>query len=175
MKLPKGFLHIIDNMKKYCDIAIKLPIPACQLDKYKLVPHILVIYPDYVLVIVLEPLCEAVINEDKIILSTSNFHTFHEIDDPYMQKYDNICKNLSKVWNDMNILSSIFIDVYPIRCHYKISEFITITPKPLSYEYECKYTVYTSAIDMNIDELIEYLKAHFPEYVRPPLIKCAKY
>ena len=127
-------------------------------------PHILVIYLDHVLVIVLGPLCEAVINEDEIILSKNNFYTFHEMYDPYMQKYDNICKNLFKVWEYMSILSSIFINVYAIGCHYKIGKFVTIIPKPISYECECKYTVYPPTIDMNIDE-----------YVRPPLIKCAKY
>jgi len=61
MKLPKGFIHIIDNVKKYCDISIELPVPARQLDKYKLVPHILVIYPGYVLMIVFGSLCEVII------------------------------------------------------------------------------------------------------------------
>jgi hypothetical protein len=72
----------------------------------------------------------------------------------------------------MSILSSIFINVYTIGCHYKIGKSVTIIPKPISYECECKYTVYPPTIDMNIDE---YLKEHFPKYVRPPLIKCAKY
>jgi len=81
------------------------------------------------------------------------------------------------MWKDMELLNKIFTPIYYENNRYKLGENIFISHIVVGYEWKYKYNIQTpnGGSKMRIDRLIEHIREYFPEYVRPLIIKCAKY
>lgn len=127
MKIPKD-VSVVDNTKSII-IPLNCQIPVSQLDKYKSIPHILIMSTESVLVYILGLSCEAIISEHEIKFSNNKFFAFTEMDHPYMRITEHICKNANEVWQDMDILYQLFTDVAFLGGQdYGIGKNIRISP-----------------------------------------------
>ena len=169
MKIPKD-AHIIDNTKTCHDLEHDFPISTKRMIKYMHVPHILIIWNEIIDVIVQ-------ITETDFLFSNYNYYTINEYKNRYMNVSDNICKNLSELWEDMEILSLSFDVHFNTLQQHNLNEAVYILPWDLINKWQRKYIIYGHGVPkqtyepMNIDNLIDCLRQLFPEYIKPLFVK----
>ena len=164
-----GYYTIKDNIISFPDSNMQL------LSKIRNIPHkhILIVYEKHISVILLHESCNVIFGTTTISFSNCKSAGFRLFDD-YGYDYNHVYDTIIKMWKDIELLESLFeIDIQKaysievgklsITANYISGKFMLYNP----------VDVWIPCFSLNIDELIDYIRLKFPEFVKPLMIKSA--
>ncbi len=160
-----GYYTIKDNIISFPDSNMQL------LSKIRNIPHkhILLVYKKYISVIFLHESCNVTFGTTTISFSNCKSAGIRLPDD---YDYNHVYDTIIKMWKDIELLESLFeID---IQKAYSIAVGkLSITANYISGKFMLynPVDVWIPCFSLNIDELIDYIRLNFPEFVKPPKIK----
>ena len=164
-----GYYTIKDNIISFPDSNMQL------LSKIRNIPlkHILLVHDKYISVIFLHESCNVTFGTTTISFSNCKSAGIRLFDD-YDYDYNHVYDTIIKMWKDIELLESLFeID---IQKYYSIAVGkLSIMTNYISGKFMLYNPVdeWIPCLSLNIDELIDYIRLNFPEFVKPLMIKSA--